>query len=256
MKIFQSLVALAVSLLGFYLHADDKPTAVYLLIGQSNMAGRAELGEEDKEPINGVFLLNDKGEWEAATNPLNRYSTVRKDIKMQRMGPGYGFATAMRFLRPEETIGLVVNAKGGSSVMEWQPDQLFFKEAVKRTKVALETPGAELKGIVWHQGETDAAMEGYLEKLKIVVDTLRKELGAEGVPFVAGQICENEEKPAYKGFNERLPEISDVIEKSDYVVAADLSVFDGVHFDPASQRLLGLRYAERMTAMRRKLEGR
>lgn len=252
MKLSKSLVILVAALIGSISYADEKPTAIYLLIGQSNMAGRAALDETDKDPIDGVLMLNDKGEWETASNPLNRYSTVRKEIKMQRMGPGYGFATAMRFLLPEATIGLVVNAKGGSSVKEWQPDQTFFKEAVKRTKVALETSGAELKGIVWHQGEADAGMEEYLEKLEVVVDTLRSELDAEGVPFIAGQICETKERPAYAGFNERLTGISDVIENSDYVVAGDLSVFDGVHFDPASQRLLGVRYAERMAANLRK----
>lgn len=236
--------------------AEDKPSAIYLLIGQSNMAGRAELKEWDTKRIEGVLLFNDKGEWGPASNPLNRYSTVRKDIKMQRMGPGYGFSLAMRILKPDETIGLVVNAKGGSSVMEWQPDQLFFKEAVKRTRMALESSGAELKGIVWHQGEADAGMEDYLDKLKVVVDTLRKELDAADVPFVAGQICETAERPTYKGFNERLTGISKAIPNSDYVVAGDLTVFDGVHFDPESQRLLGLRYAERMAAMRRKLEAK
>ena len=236
------------------LRSEDQPTAIYLLIGQSNMAGRAALKAEDMVPVEGAFLLDGDGQWEAAKNPLNRYSTIRKDLKMQRMGPGYGFCLAMRILKPEETIGLVVNAKGGSSVMEWQPDQQFFKEAVKRTKIALESNGAQLKGILWHQGEADAGMSDYLEKLKVVVDALRIELDADEIPFIAGQICETEERPTYAEFNERLTTISEVIENSDYVRAGDLSVFDGVHFDAVSQRLLGLRYAERMVAMQRELE--
>lgn len=51
---------------------------IYLLIGQSNMAGRAPLNEEDKGIIEGVYLSNNKNEWELASNPLNRYSTIKK----------------------------------------------------------------------------------------------------------------------------------------------------------------------------------
>ena len=62
--------------------ADTLPTKdklhIYLLIGQSNMAGRAKLEEGDDKPIARCFLLNGEDKWEKATNPLNRYSTIRK----------------------------------------------------------------------------------------------------------------------------------------------------------------------------------
>src|SRR5210317_1898849 len=59
-----------------------KDLDIYLLIGQSNMAGRAEIESQDRDTLNGVFLfkkINGK-EWEKATNPLNKYSTIRKDL--------------------------------------------------------------------------------------------------------------------------------------------------------------------------------
>ncbi len=61
---------------------------IYLLIGQSNMAGRAEIPEDGKDSLNMVFLFrNDSVRiWEKAANPLNKYSTVRKGIKMQKLG--------------------------------------------------------------------------------------------------------------------------------------------------------------------------
>ena len=98
-----------------------EPDLVFLLIGQSNMAGRAPLEAEDKTPIEGVMLLNADGTWEAANNPLNRYATDRKKISMQRLGPGDGFARTLHTALPDKSIGLIVNARGGTKIDEWVP---------------------------------------------------------------------------------------------------------------------------------------
>lgn len=81
---------------------------VYLLIGQSNMAGRAPIAETETAPMQGVYLLNGEDKWEPASNPLNRYSTIRKDLKtmdrwhfdaasMKKLGQRY--AAAMKELQ-------------------------------------------------------------------------------------------------------------------------------------------------------------
>ncbi|MDF2375061.1 MAG: sialate O-acetylesterase [Verrucomicrobiales bacterium] len=250
------LTVLAALFLTLSLRGDEveRSIDVYLLIGQSNMAGRAELSESDRGPIAGALLFNGEGEWEPAENPLNRFSTIRKDIKMQRMGPGYGFARGMHVLDPGREIGLVVNAKGGSAVAEWQPDQVFFAEAVARTKAALEMPGTTLKGILWHQGEADVSNENYLRELAHVIAELRRALDADNVPFVAGQLFAPSDQPARIGFNERLTEIHKYIPDSAYVSSETLTATDTAHFDSPSMRLLGLRYAERMISLRRQGE--
>ena len=53
---------------------DKEEYDVYLLIGQSNMAGRAEVLPEDGEIIEGVYLLNDRNQVEPARGRLNRYA--------------------------------------------------------------------------------------------------------------------------------------------------------------------------------------
>lgn len=68
---------------------------VYLLVGQSNMAGRGELLEEDRAEIPNVYILNTEGEVVPATNPLNIYSTIRKADNAQLMGPGASFASTI-----------------------------------------------------------------------------------------------------------------------------------------------------------------
>lgn len=44
---------------------------LYVCIGQSNMAGRATLTPEVMDTLQNVYLLNDKGNFEPAVNPLN-----------------------------------------------------------------------------------------------------------------------------------------------------------------------------------------
>ncbi len=82
---------------------------IYLLIGQSNMAGRAVIEEQDKDSIDRVFLYKgiDNQPWEKAANPLNEYSSIRKSLSMQQLGPGYIFARDMAAFCPEKKNGLV-----------------------------------------------------------------------------------------------------------------------------------------------------
>ena len=98
---------------------------LYLLIGQSNMAGRAPIEEPDRPALERVFLLNDQDGWEIATNPLNRYSTIRKVMAMQKLGLGYTFGRRLSTELPDRIFGLVVNVRGGSSVDKWAEGEHF-----------------------------------------------------------------------------------------------------------------------------------
>ena len=225
------------------LYADDKPNSdnkkhhIYLLIGQSNMAGRAPYSGKEKEVIPGAFLLNDKNEWIEASNPLNKYSTIRKDIKMQRMNPGYYFAKTMLAKQKGITLGLVVNAKGGSRISQWKKGSKFFIDAVTRTKAAMKT--GTLKGILWHQGESDHTNEKYFEALEQFINDLREALGQKEVPFVAGEI-----KQEVKLINDQLNKLPSKVKNTAVVSSKGLKTYDKWHFDNPSVKKLGERYAD------------
>ena len=91
---------------------------LYLLIGQSNMAGRGKITPEYTDTLKNTFLLTSNGIMEAACNPLNKYSNIRKELTMQQVGPGYGFSKTM-VKKTGANIGLIVNARGGSSINSW-----------------------------------------------------------------------------------------------------------------------------------------
>lgn len=212
---------------------------VYLLIGQSNMAGRAPFTDAESKPIERCFLLDSSGVWEPASNPLNRYSTIRKDISMQKMNPGYTFVQTMLAEDESVKIGLVVNARGGSSIEEWAAGTPYYQDALKRVSEALKT--GTLKGILWHQGEANVNNpENYIDKLTELVTRFRNDLDMPQLPFVAGQI------DGVDAINDQIAMLPDRLPYTGYVRSEDLVIFEEWHFDAASVKLMGQRYAEEM----------
>lgn len=224
---------------------------VYLLIGQSNMAGRGTMIEEDKRPLSNVWILNQKGEVVPAVNPLNQYSTIRKELSMQQINPGNSFSQEI-VKQVGRKVLLVVNARGGSSISEWEKGNKqtpFYAEAVRRCKEAQRY--GTLRAILWHQGESDSAHpENYLDQLGNMVSHLRKDLKAKAVPFIAGEIA-----PWHKNasrFNPMIRTISTRIANADYVSSEGTTpLIDETdpHFGRDSQLLLGKRYADKVLKM-------
>jgi predicted TIM-barrel fold metal-dependent hydrolase len=216
-----------------------KDLHLYLLIGQSNMAGRAEIPEDATGVLDRCFLLNEKNEWEPASNPLNRHSSVRKGLAMQKLGPGYSFARAMLEKDKNISIGLIVNARGGTKIDEWLGKSELYWGARKRTKAALAS--GTLKGVLWHQGESDQDhADVYLAKLQTLIGNLRADFNAPDLPFLAGQIHKN------GALNAEIAKLPQATHSAACVSSEGLTTTDGTHFDTASQLLLGERYADAM----------
>ncbi len=218
---------------------------VYLLIGQSNMAGRAPLPEANRQPLERVFLLNDDGEWEVAREPFNRYASFEKwPDEKQKKGPGASFVRAMLAADPEIQIGLVVNARGDTSVHHWQSHQRTYREALRRVRIAART--GTIRGVLWNQGEYDRdRLDGFLEALKTLVGNLRADLGVPDLPFVAGGVLG---LPHVNAQLERLPA---EMPGTGFATSEGLRGFDRHHFDGPSQKILGERYAAEMLRLQR-----
>lgn len=215
---------------------------VYLLIGQSNMAGRAEIPEDMTGVIDRCYLLNDKNEWVPAKNPMNLYSSVRKREELQKLGPGYSFAKAMLEANPDISLGLVVNARGGTKIKAWQRETEYYMEAQKRTKAAMEQ--GTLKGILWHQGEGNSRRpKTYLGHLTTLIESHREDFEIEDLPFVAGQIRSDERSMPINAEIAKLPQ---AVPHTAVASSEGLTMFDGTHFDTVSQIELGKRYAKQM----------
>lgn len=234
---------------------------IYLFIGQSNCAGRGYMLEQDTlQVMEGVWLLNDSGVPEPAKAPLNRYSNIRKDLSMQMIGPAYGFAPVVRE-RTGRKILLIQNAKGGSALGEWQNEDslgvTFLDKTLERAVPALQY--GKLKGIIWHQGETDTsngtAGEIYVTRFSKMIARLRQELHAgDEVPVLVGELGQWgwEKEELIQAFNDstlvtltqQVPNCHKV--ESDGLECRSLENLTDPHFSRASNIELGKRYAEAM----------
>lgn len=232
--------------------ADLKKFHIFLLAGQSNMAGRATIEPQDKGEIPGTLLWNiAEQKWEPATAPFNRYSPNRKAMNMQRLNCGPSFAKAYRKAHPGITVGIVCAVRGGTTIEQWakgvkKPFPLY-DDALAATVAALAA-GGELKGILWHQGEGNSGKpDGYPEKLAELVANFRQDLENPELPFVFGQI--GQWKPEYAAFNAMIVEQPGTIAMTACVRTDGLTNMDQAHFDSKSQRTLGERYAEAILAL-------
>ena len=211
------------------------PDLVFLLIGQSNMAGRASLADSDSKALPNVMLLDNRNHWIPATNPLNRFASDRKKLSMQRVGPGDGFARRLSQALPGKQIGLIVNARGGSSINAWAKGQPLYDNTIKRVQAIRSLP---LAGIIWHQGESDREDPKYHDKLAELIKNLRADVTKPRLPFIAGEIYG-------KGHvNDVFHRLSAKIPHTGFASSKNLTVFDNVHFDRKSQQILGARYAD------------
>lgn len=186
----------------------SKKIKVFILSGQSNMVGfgnSLELPDALRNGNDRVLMFED-GKWQ----PLRPFwllpDKLRKKFGLTEFsfGPEIAFAHAIAEAWPNETIGIVKQAAGGSGVLAWNPNWTkeqadrtkdgrrgnLFKKLTDKVKAACASRDCELMGFLWLQGGKDMSFvdvaKEYLTNLKAMADGVRKEVGAEDMPFLYG----------------------------------------------------------------------
>jgi len=232
----------------------DLPTKdkfhLFLLAGQSNMAGRGRVVKEDKIPHPRVLTLNKANEWVPAKAPIHF------DKPVAGVGLGRTFGKTLAERDPSITIGLIPCAAGGSRISSWEPGGYHgqtrshpYDDALKRAKIAMQK-GA-LKAVLWHQGESDSQPEKakvYEEKLHALIERFRAEFRSPDLPFIAGQLGRFPDRPwddareLINSVHESLPKN---VKNTAFVPSTGFAhKGDKVHFDAKSMREFGKRYAK------------
>jgi hypothetical protein len=219
---------------------------VFLLAGQSNMAGRAALDDEVGRSDPRILQLSTEDKWIAAADPLHP-----PQFGFAGTGPGMSFARALAEARPGHEIRLIPCALGATPLARWEPDGDLFQNAANRLRLAL-AEGESLAGLLWHQGETDARTEAvaatYETRLEAAVRAWRALPGAAHAVFVCGelgQFLSSSEFPGAEQVNAALRSVAARIPGGACISSAGLAdKGDRKHFDTVSQRQLGRRYAE------------
>jgi hypothetical protein len=227
---------------------------VFLLMGQSNMAGRGPLSgvsnswQDERVKLLRVTTLSATPQWEEqiAVEPYFN------DTPHAEAGLAQSFVQKILEQHPEQRILLVPCAVGGTSIQQWLPQSELYTRALYLANIAKEK--GEITAILWHQGESNANAEllvNYQENLELTLSSFRKEIGNENLPIVMGEIgrfLEHNQSgrfPYWQEINQAIHNAArnlghaTVVSSEDLVDKADL-----LHFDTPSLRTLGLRYAE------------
>lgn len=239
---------------------------VYILFGQSNMWGQTSAEDQDMDIHPRVEVLTLEGTcpghganmWVTATPSLHGCVGNPGDGSGAGLGPGDYFAKTLAAAHPEDSILLVPNAIPGASINCFAPPDIgltttrncpngvgpTYESMVARSRMAQER--GEIRGIIFHQGESDCGQDDWPQRVKTVVDRLRSDLDIGDVPFLAAEIPGMSGCQDHNRLFEGAGSITEVIANAHVVQAEDLPIYDAYHFTTEAQRTLGARFGEMM----------
>ena len=264
----------ALLLLNVNASAQDKKFYVFLSFGQSNMEGFPGIEDQDKGPVDERFQTlaavdfpdqhREKGHWYTAVPPLARPGTG--------IGPSDYFGrTLVAHLPADIKIGVVNVSVAGCKIEMFDKDNYAsyaetapswmkniigsyggnpYQHLVDMAKLAQKD--GVIKGILLHQGESNAGDRDWPSKVKHVYDNLLKDLDlkAEDVPLLAGELVNADQGGACAGMNAIIDDLPKTIPTSSVISSAGCSCrSDHLHFTPAGYREFGKRYGEKMLSL-------
>ena len=276
----------AALLLPLFAHAAPNPNFhIYIAYGQSNMAGNGEIIPSlDQAQYEEKFLMLAShtasasqrsgsttqsitmGEWATAIPPMFH--------SFENLSPADYFGREMVKSLPGVTVGIIPVAIGGVSIKAFLPDeyQAYFANDGKSfagwandyggnpmgrilelAKKAQEV--GVIKGIIFHQGETDGAgtewQNNVYKSYKVIIDELG--LDENEVPFVAGEMMNDPTGNSGKGSccyskNPGIAQLSSKFKKFGLASSEGLggNGYDPYHFNRDGVVELGKRYCSEM----------
>ena len=200
------------------------------------------------------------GQWSDAVPPLASCSS--------KLGPADYFGrTMVEKTDSQIRVGIVDVAVAGCSIQLFDSplSQSYMNQQAGWFKQRVEAYGGKpyerfiemakkaqedgvIKGIIFHQGETDAGDGQWPSKVKKLYDRILKDLNlGDDIPFLAGEVLRSGMSSGANNNIAKLPQQS----KNFYVISSEgfnQALGDGqnVHFTSQEYRDFGKRYAEKM----------
>ena len=221
---------------------------VFILAGQSNMAGRGIVEPEDTIADKRILSINKDDQVIIAKEPLHFYEPERTGLDC-----GLSFAKALIKKLPDSiSILMIPTAVGGSSISQWLNDSLYrnvklFSNFLAKVEIAKQK--GIIKGILWHQGESDANEKDiplYKQRLGQLFSKFRTAVGNNEMPVLIGELGSFSENPAnFSLINKAIHEYVTEDKNSRVILTKDLKdKGDHLHFDSKGQRTMGRRFAK------------
>lgn len=271
-KTLLAALALGTAMMSCTDKAPKEERYLYLCIGQSNMVGKGIVATEDTIP-NPRFLslsatdANDGrkiGEWRLAQSGNCRPGY---DYPLQVSPTDYFGRTMTEYLPENVTVGILQVGVDGCPMRmfdresqfpdsihpNWMEGQIASYDhdphgrLITLAKQALNE-GWTIKGLLVHQGETDAYSEYWPNELNKVYNQIREELGiTEEWPILVGEAVGADQNGVCAHANPTLDRVHDFLPNA-YTISsyACECAEDHLHFSAAGYRKLGKRYAVKM----------
>lgn len=223
---------------------------LWVIAGQSNASGTGTGAAEDP-PTLGLHQLGQDEKWKLATHPLEDATHTKHPATVhgvfQAHAPWLSFARRLHGVL-DYPIGLIPAALGGSPISLWQPGAKLFENLVDLVAVA----GGKIKGVVWHQGESDAfgkKSADYPDAFRAMVKGLRKRLESPDLAFVTGQLAlwtEAEGEDGHREYTQMREHQRRLARELGHEVVPllDLPIGDEVHLTANANLEMGRRYGD------------
>jgi hypothetical protein len=239
----------------------DTTFHIFLMFGQSNMEGQGTVDPSDQVTNDRVWMLQDStcpnlnrsyGQWYLATPPLNRC--------WGKLGPGDSFGRMMGEQAPDYVtrIGLVNVSVAGCNIFIYKkgcpngldeisqgiPFNCGYAWLLDLARKAQQK--GVIKGILFHQGETNNTDTTWKYTVKQIVTDLETDLGLGDIPFLAGELLYGEYNGCCSAHNVEINKLPYIIPNAHVISAKGLPGADYAHFTSDSYRAFGRRYARKM----------
>ncbi len=232
-----------------------KDVWIFIMAGQSNMAGRGVVEPPDTLSNSRILTINRNNEIIIAKEPLHFY-----EPNLTGLDCGVSFARELIRQGNSITILLVPAAIGGSSATQWLGDSLHRNVRLLsnfKTRVEAVKKYGTIKGILWHQGEADTEAKlipEYEGRLQKIFAQLRLYCDNATLPIVIGELGSFSENQAnWDLINQSIHRYVSTDKQAAVVNTDDLKPKDDkIHFNSAGQRIMGERMAKTFLDMIKK----
>lgn len=227
---------------------DKQNTWVFIMAGQSNMAGRGQVEAQDTIADKRILTIDKNGQLIIAKEPLHFYEPLRAGLDC-----GYSFGrTMIKHIPDSISVLLIPTAIGGSSISQWLDDALYRDVKLFSNFTAKAEIGKQygvIKGILWHQGESDANPKDipyYRQRLSALFAKFRTAVGNNDLPVLIGELGSfPKDKENRDQVNKAIHDYSEQDKNATVIYTGDLKDRgDSLHFNSKGQRMMGKRFAE------------
>ncbi|MBS1645101.1 MAG: hypothetical protein JST36_08710, partial [Bacteroidetes bacterium] len=163
---------------------------LYIMAGQSNMAGRGIIGPEDTNTNSRILVLDTLGQFVLAQEPLHQDHPGGQGLDC-----GLSFAQHLLPALPiNARVALLPCAVGSSAIAQWLGDSLVQHQHIYAHLVQLVKMGTakgHLAGLLWLQGEEDALdlrSKSYARQLAEFLIKMRGDFEAPTMPVFSGAL--------------------------------------------------------------------